>query len=214
MNMETIAYERTDKEMIIVVDPMCSWCWGFAPVHEQIINHYQGQFPIKLCMGGLRPGTKVVMPEYLRNKVLHHWHQVNEVTGQTFNFNLPENFVYDTEPASRAVVTMRELHEPSIIPYLHKLHQLFYVDNKDITQPETLLKAAASFPVDTEEFDKLFNSEAIINLTKQDFSNAIEYGVTGYPAVAVNYEFGHCPISYGYEAFPELNKRIDKWLSK
>ena len=27
---------RTAKTFIYVVDPMCSWCWGFSPVLEQI----------------------------------------------------------------------------------------------------------------------------------------------------------------------------------
>lgn len=211
-NNTEVTYKN--KEMIVVVDPMCSWCWGFAPVHSQLLDHYKDQFPIKLCMGGLRPGTTVVMPERLRKKVLHHWHQVNEVTGQPFNFNLPADFVYDTEPASRAVITVRTLKPEHVLAYLHDLHKRFYVDNQDITQAQVLAECAEFFGIDQTTFLSHFNSTDMIAATKADFAAAIEFGVTGYPAVAVNYEFGYCPITYGYEPFEEAKKRIDKWLSK
>lgn len=210
--MNTPQYQN--KEMIVVVDPMCSWCWGFAPVHTQLLEHYQNQFSIKLCMGGLRPGTTVAMPDYLREKVIGHWHQVNQVTGQPFNYNLPDKFIYDTEPASRAVVTVRNLKAEAAIPYLHELHRRFYVNNQDITKSQLLAECAETYNIAQNTFLSHFNSTDMIAATKADFAAAIEFGVTGYPAIAVNYEFGYCPITYGYEAFEEVKKRVDKWLSK
>ena len=42
---------------IYFADPMCSWCWGFAPVIEQTLRRRYGEaIPVRLVLGGLRPG--------------------------------------------------------------------------------------------------------------------------------------------------------------
>ena len=88
-------------------DPMCSWCWGFSSVIEDIKDHYDEHLNIALMLGGLRPGTTEAISDESRAEILHHWHQVHELTGQSFFFDgaLPAGFVYDTEPPSRAVIS-------------------------------------------------------------------------------------------------------------
>ncbi|MFQ5523922.1 MAG: DsbA family protein, partial [Acidimicrobiia bacterium] len=39
-------------KLIYVGDPMCSWCWGFAPEIEDLADEY----PVEVVVGGLRPG--------------------------------------------------------------------------------------------------------------------------------------------------------------
>jgi len=46
----------TAHALIYVVDPMCSWCWGFSPVLKELMRQYQGQISFQLMVGGLRPG--------------------------------------------------------------------------------------------------------------------------------------------------------------
>ncbi|MEW6590508.1 MAG: DsbA family protein, partial [Pseudomonadota bacterium] len=88
-------------------DPMCSWCWGFSPSIEALRGEYQERLRIALVLGGLRHET-TPMTTAQREEILHHWHAVHTRTGQPFRFDgaLPEGFVYDTEPACRAVATM------------------------------------------------------------------------------------------------------------
>jgi putative protein-disulfide isomerase len=35
-------------------DPMCSWCYGFAPVMDKLRKAFGAQFDIRLVMGGLK----------------------------------------------------------------------------------------------------------------------------------------------------------------
>jgi len=46
-----------DPHLIYFADPMCSWCWGFAPVIAQVRERYGEALPVRLVLGGLRPGT-------------------------------------------------------------------------------------------------------------------------------------------------------------
>ena len=45
-----------DFEFVYVGDPMCSWCWGFAPVLERMQEVYD--VPLRVVVGGLRPGSE------------------------------------------------------------------------------------------------------------------------------------------------------------
>ena len=66
-------------------DPMCSWCWGFSPVLDQIKARFGDKLKVALMMGGLRPGTTEPMTPELRDEILHHWVQVNKLTNQQWS---------------------------------------------------------------------------------------------------------------------------------
>jgi putative protein-disulfide isomerase len=42
--------------LLYVMDPMCSWCWGFAPVAEALIAQARRPVCTRLVPGGLRTG--------------------------------------------------------------------------------------------------------------------------------------------------------------
>ena len=51
----------SDRHLIYFADPMCSWCYGFWPVIAAVQAAFGETLPIRLVMGGLRPGTTEVM---------------------------------------------------------------------------------------------------------------------------------------------------------
>ena len=79
---------RTSNNIVLwyFADPMCSWCWGFSPVMDEILSTYSDKLKISLSLGGLRPGTNHEISQEQRDEILHHWHSVNEMTGQDFKF--------------------------------------------------------------------------------------------------------------------------------
>ncbi len=99
------------KRIILFADPMCSWCWGFAPVISAIREEFAGLAPIRLVVGGLRAGETKPMDEKSKVYIRHHWEHVQSATGQPFDFEFfdRDGFVYDTEPACRASVAARNL---------------------------------------------------------------------------------------------------------
>ncbi|MEL7304072.1 MAG: hypothetical protein AAGJ53_10305 [Pseudomonadota bacterium] len=38
-------------------DPMCSWCYGFAPTMKAVADHFAGRVPLRVVLGGLRAGN-------------------------------------------------------------------------------------------------------------------------------------------------------------
>ena len=96
------------QRLIYIMDPMCSWCWGFAPVIAAIQQAYP-DLPLHLVAGGLRPGVTDPMQDSARQALTEHWQAVGRTSGQPILTPdvLPAGFVYNTEPACRALVVAR-----------------------------------------------------------------------------------------------------------
>ncbi|HMC95737.1 MAG TPA: DsbA family protein, partial [Polyangia bacterium] len=62
--------------LIYFSDPMCSWCYGFSPVIEDIRRTFGRALPIRVVMGGLRPGTETPMTEEAKLEIADHWTHV------------------------------------------------------------------------------------------------------------------------------------------
>ena len=76
----------TGPHLVYFADPMCSWCWGFSPVIDTIRDQFGSDLPIRLIMGGLRPGTTKPMDEAARRTTREHWEHVHKASSQPFGF--------------------------------------------------------------------------------------------------------------------------------
>ena len=131
--------------LLYVMDPMCSWCWGFAPTARALVEQAQAAgVELHLVVGGLRTGSGSALEPGTRRYILEHWQAVTEATGQPFTFDgaLPEGFVYDTEPACRAIVAARSLAPDCAWTLLGLIQQAFYVQGRDVTQASVLVELA------------------------------------------------------------------------
>ncbi len=196
-------------------DPMCSWCWGFAPVMTAILDMYQEELQLALVMGGLRPGTLEPVAAQFRAETLHHWQEVQQRTGQSFTFEgaMPDGFVYDTEPPSRAVVVVAELQPEARFRYFKSVQAAFYVEQQDVTRPETLATLAHEHNVDKTEFLERFESEDIKRRTQMHFDQTYQAGIRGFPAAILQNDAGFTLLAYGYAPLEELTPKVDAWLA-
>ncbi len=131
---------------VYVADPMCSWCWGFAPVIEAVAERYE--LPVQLVMGGLRGGSEArMMTDRLADELGHHWEQVDRASGQPFDLHVLDrrDWRYDTEVTCRAVVVVRELAPELARPALHHLQRAFYVEGTPVVDDETAVDVVSAF---------------------------------------------------------------------
>lgn len=197
-------------------DPMCSWCWGFAPVISAIKDAYAQRLKVALVLGGLRPGTTEPIAPSLRAEILHHWHEVHRRTGQPFAFEgaMPDGFVYDTEPPSRAVIAVGELDAGSTFAYFKSVQAAFYAHGQDVTRADTLTALAESHGIAGSRFLERFQSGEVRNRTRQHFDMSRQAGVRGFPTVLLQDASGHTLLTSGYRPFADLQPQIDAWLAE
>jgi putative protein-disulfide isomerase len=137
--------QRTAREIIYVGDPMCSWCWGIAPELDAIRDR-RSDLDFRIVLGGLRPGPAAEpVTDSTARTLAHHWEQVAERSGQPFDHSILErrDWTYDTEPASKAVVVMRELDETLAWPMFHRLQQAFYAEGRIIVDEAVIAELVA-----------------------------------------------------------------------
>ena len=202
--------------LIYFADPMCSWCYGFSPVIAQVRQTFGRALPIQLVMGGLRPGTDQPATEQGRIELKVHWEHVHEATGLPFDDSVLDRpgFLYDTDPAARAVVRVRREDGEAALLFLRRLHHAFYAQAQDVTKPEVLADLAAEFGVDRDAFLADFETDDLKHETWNDYATAQRAGVTGFPTlVGGPNEEGHFGIvNRGYQPAPAVLTVLHQWL--
>ncbi|MEL0525923.1 hypothetical protein, partial [Neisseria gonorrhoeae] len=135
----TMTTPSSALSLIYVGDPMCSWCYGFGVPLGQLLERFP-ELPVQLVLGGLRAYNTQVMDAALKDKLRNAWAEVGRRSGQPFSQALfeREDFIYDTEPACRAVVTVRQ-HAPAMALHMyHAIQQAFYAEGRDVTKAAVL----------------------------------------------------------------------------
>jgi len=206
--------------LLCFFDAMCSWCYGFAPQMDKIANHFGNRLEYLTFTGGLRPFNREPVSDEMRDKLLETWRRIEELTGQPFGgeLMLDQDFIYDTEPASRAIVTMRHAQPSQDYSYYLTIQKAFYERGEDITREDTLAGYASVFGVPAERFQELFHSEAIKQAVLNDFGVAKQFGIEGFPTLILHRTDGKNPhamllVGQGYTPGLEMIQRIEAGLA-
>lgn len=205
-----------NARLLYVMDPMCSWCWGFAPVLEALAEQaLAAGVPLHLVVGGLRRERAALDPAG-RVRILAYWQAVNASTGQLFNFTegLPEGLVYDTEQACRALVTARSLDPQSVWPLARLIQQAFYTEGLDVTQAPVLVRLAEQAGIPRIEFAAAFDSAEQLTATAQDFAWVQDLGIAGFPTLLAERDGQLALLTNGYRPLDELAPLLARWLER
>lgn len=180
---------------------------------ESLIRSFP-DLPVSLVMGGLRTGS-TPLPASERDEILHHWHAVQTQTGQAFQFEnaMPDGFVYDTEPACRAVATLISLQRTAAYAYLRSVQHAFYVEQRDITNPEVLTELALAFGITAMVFREQFESAELRAKTEKHFTFTRATGVRGFPTIVLGDERGFLLLTSGYQPLEKLQPAIENWIA-
>jgi putative protein-disulfide isomerase len=200
--------------LLYVMDPMCSWCWGFAPVVEALAEQARPYgVPLHLVVGGLRR-ERAAMDASARVRTLSYWQSVEEATGQLFTIDnaLPDGFVYDTEPACRALVAARALDKEAVWPLAKLIQHAFYIENRDVTQPAVLIELAENIGLPRIEFAPMFDAPYTRAATQADFDWVLNLGIAGFPTLLAERGGQLALVTNGYQPLSSLSELLNMWL--
>lgn len=202
-----------EREIIYVGDPMCSWCWGIAPELEELQERLPG-IRLSVVTGGLRPGPDAQPSARLVPFLKGEWSRIEEYTGQPFDHRLLDrtDWLYDTEPACRAVATMRTIDEPRAWPLFRRIQRAFYAEGVLVTRPEAYPELVADVGGDPDAFMEAFVSKEFEGAAWSDFSVARQWGVTSFPTVIARVgDQGHL-LTVGYSTAETMVSRLPEGL--
>ena len=191
-------------------DPMCSWCWGFKPVLEQIDREYPELRRVTV-MGGLRGGDPEPMGDELAGMIQNAWQRIEEATGQPFNHDFWQRNrpLATTWPACRAVLTARELDPARQWPFMVGMFEAYFTRALDPSRRDTQLAVAADQGFDPDSFAAMLDSPRIAEALQRDLEITQRYGVTGFPTVVLSVGKDNYLISPGYQPIEALRRAIN-----
>ena len=150
-----------------------------------------------------------------KSEIKHHWEQVHQASGQPFCFDFfdQDGFVYNTEPSCRAIVAARGIDQDLAFQLLANIHKAFYVDNRDVTDPQVLLDIAEETGLDREVFTQTFNSKECMEETFSDFKTSRQMNVRGFPSVLLRDDEDFAFLTVGYQPLENLEPIVSQWAN-
>lgn len=213
--------ELPRPRLLYFADTMCSWCYGFAPEMDAVLEKLGDQVDLLLFSGGLRPFNTEPVDDKLRGYLSETYPRIAQLSGQKFATprSLMPGFIYDSEPASRALVTLRHLSPGLEYPLMLALQKAFYDAGEDITRPEVLASHAEALGADRAAFVEAFASEDMKQATLGDFEVARRFEIDGFPTLIVHRLGAEGQdelilVSKGYAKAAEVIARIEMALAE
>ncbi len=180
---------------------MCSWCWGFAPVWQQIKDRLTDIFTIEYLVGGLAPDTDEPMPMLLQQKLQSVWRQIQtDIPGTEFNFA----FWQECEPrrstyhACRAVLTTKILQPEKETAMIAAIQRGYYLQARNPSDEDTLISFAADLGLDVEQFESQLNSVKIQKMLEQNIKLAAALPINGFPGLVLKKNDRFLPVQINY----------------
>ena len=171
-----------------VHDPMCSWCWGFRPVWQEVKQALSGQVNIQNVLGGLAADAQETMPQEMQQSIRGNWQRIQqEIPGTVFNYDFwsickPRRSTY---PACRAVIAAGFQGQEYADKMLFAIQQAYYLKAKNPSDYAVLKQLSRDIGLNAAQFEKDLNAvkcEDFLNLNLQLTSRL---NVTGFPSLVL-----------------------------
>jgi len=169
--------------LLYVTDPMCSWCFGFAPVLAGVQAELARGVTLRMVLGGLAPDSTEPMPEELKIYIQEAWRAVEARSGVRFEWsywerNSPRR---STWPACRAVLAAGERGPEMFAAIQHA----YYREARDPSRGEVLLEVAAELGFEPTAFAERLESPEVADLLRRDFLLRDRLGASSFPSLGL-----------------------------
>lgn len=193
-------------------DPMCSWCWGFKPVWDELRARLHGKLDIVYVVGGLAPETHTPMPFEMQTYLQQVWHKVTEHTGVSFNhdfwtLNTPQRSTY---PACKAVLVARQ--SGLELEMYAAIQKLYYQKAGNPSEYESLYQLAEKLGLKRQRFIEQIHSDEIDTLLQQEIMLAEQLAAQGFPSLVLQYDGTTRFIEHSYTDVEENLRKIGSLL--
>jgi len=119
-------------------------------------------------------------------------------------YNPPSRFPLPTQNAARAYYWLHGQDCGLARQFAHAVYRAFFIDDRDISSPDTVLAIAAELGIDRGDLGAALQTPEIKARLKDECDQALAIGVFGSPHVIIDGE-----AFFGADRLPQ----IEKWLA-
>jgi len=198
-----------------VLDPMCSWCYGFSPTWQKVLENLSDDIKVVYVHGGLAPHSDDLMPQDMQEMLQGIWRQISEQLGTKFNYDFwtkcePRRSTYLSCQAAIAARLQNKEYE-----MIKAIQEQYYLNAKNPSNRDTLEDAARSIDLDMEKFSTHLESDEIVALFEEDLKKRRKLKMNSFPSLVFKYKNNYFPIQVQYNnqeailnQINDLNKNI------
>ena len=203
-----------DKTQILyyIHDPMCSWCWGFRPVWQQVQQAVAGKIDVHYVLGGLAADTDEPMSEEMRLNIRDNWRRIQrEIPGTEFNYDFwtkcsPRRSTY---PACRAIIACR-MQQPELeSEMLLSIQQAYYLLAINPSDLDVLIGLAEQLGLDVRQFVDDIQSEVCQNVLLKEIDFCRDVNIYSFPSLVLKQGKSYTSIDIDYS---DSKKIVDQIL--
>lgn len=192
-----------------VYDPMCSWCYAFAPTFEKVKENLSSNIKIIYVPGGLAPHTNEPMPQNMREKVESIWFDIEKVVGTKFNHDFwtkctPKRSTYLACQATLAAKMQGKEEE-----MIKAIQEAYYQRAMNPSEEDTMIQLAKELNLDMELFKNNLNSEETIKNFTEKMNLRRKLQLNSFPSLAIKYKKEIYPINIKYNEPKAILEQIE-----
>jgi len=182
-------------------DPMCSWCWGYRPTSDLLVENLPDNVRVEKILGGLAPDSDKPMPDEMQKKLPQAWRRIHDMLGTEFNYDFWTNCSprRSTYPACRAVIAAA--FQNSADEMTDAIQRAYYLRAMNPSDLETLEMLAAELELNTEKFSADIRSAETEHELKRQVSFARRSPISGFPSLCVELDGQLTPVLQDYRDY-------------
>ena len=182
-------------------DPMCSWCWGYRPVWQQLKAALPAAIEVQNVLGGLAPDSKEVMPLELQMQIQGYWRHIESTLGTTFNFdfwknNQPRRATYK---ACRAVLAAKNQGREEVM--IEAIQQAYYLRAMNPSDTAVLVQLATEIGLHSGQFSDDLEAEKTYQQLAQQIDLTCAAPIAGFPSLVLEVAGRQLPVRVDYKDY-------------
>ncbi len=204
--------------LVYSYDPLCGWCYGFHPVLEKITKRFENDLEIKVIPGGLAVDENAETIAEGYSYIKGSLKQIEKTTGIQFgdNFKLlaeEGSYLYDSEPSCIAQTVVNKIAPDYALEFAGLMQYSLFQEGKSLNDWETFKQLIARLQIDTDEAEKLYQSESIRQETREQFEWCKQNGAASFPTLLLKIgdEFG--VMSRGFRPYDTIESHLHHILN-
>ncbi|MEL0631533.1 DsbA family protein [Pseudoalteromonas carrageenovora] len=206
----------TQSKLIYVHDPMCSWCWGFAPnwlkLKSELENNFKDILTIEYKVGGLAPDSQAPMPQNMQDMLQNTWRKIAAQLGTQFNYAFwqecqPRRSTY---PACRAALIARKANKEADM--VAAIQHAYYLNAQNPSDENTLIELAQHIGLDKADFASSLQSHQVNDELNKELAYAHSLPIQGFPSLVLISNNNAFPIAINYTDWQQSFSQISAFL--
>jgi len=180
---------------------MCSWCYGFSAVWQQVLAGLDDSIEVKYLLGGLAPDTERPMPEEMQANIRENWRRIErEIPGTVFNFDFwtecqPRRSTY---PSCRAVIAARMQQPETELEMVKVIRQAYYQQARNPSDLDVLIDIAVSIGLYRQRFIDDISSDECESQLQKEIQQCRDLDVFSFPSLVLKQGKSYTSLDIDY----------------